>query len=87
VYAEEGYEASVSNLANVSLDTDGIFSDDSAGTQLATMTGDVASGYHASLSVGVDTTTAAGGGSGGGGMPGGAPPSGGTGDTTATTTA
>ena len=67
VYAEAGYEASVSNLANVSLTTDGIFSDDGAGTQLATVSGDVASGYHVSLSVAVDTTTAA----GGGGMSGG----------------
>ena len=31
VYAEEGYEASVSNLANVSLATDGVFGDDSGG--------------------------------------------------------
>ena len=30
VYAEDGYEASVSNLANVSLATDGVFGDDSA---------------------------------------------------------
>jgi protocatechuate 3,4-dioxygenase beta subunit len=79
VYAEPGYEASVSNLAGVSLETDGIFSDDGAGTQLATVTGDVASGYLVSLSVGVDTTTAAGGGSMSGG---GAPPSGGPGGTT-----
>lgn len=67
VYAEPGYEASVSNLANVSLDSDGIFADDGAGTQLATVTGDVAGGYHGSLSVAVDTSTAA----GGGGMVGG----------------
>ena len=85
----------MSNLAGVSLETDGIFADDGAGAQLATVTGDVASGYHASLSVGVDTTTAAGGGGMGGGggtppggsFPGGAPPSGGPGDATATTTA
>ena len=63
VYAEDGYEASVSNLANVSLAaTDGVFGDDSGATQLATITGDVASGYTIALSVGVDTTTAAGGG-------------------------
>ena len=74
VYAEDGYEASVSNLANVSLATDGVFGDDSAATQLATITGDVASGYTIALPVGVDTTTAAGGGTiGGGGGPGGGP--------------
>ena len=70
VYAEEGYEASVSNLANVSLATDGVFGDDSGATQLATMTGDVASGYTIALSVGVDTSTAAGGGTITGGGPG-----------------
>src|SRR4029077_6354684 len=75
VYAEQGYEASVSNLANVSLATDGVFGDDSAATQLATITGDVASGYTIALPVGVDTTTAAGGGTFDGGGPGG-PPSG-----------
>ena len=74
VYAEDGYEASVSNLANVSLATDGVFGDDSAATQLATIIGDVASGYTIALPVGVDTTTAAGGGTiGGGGGPGGGP--------------
>ena len=52
----------MSNLANVSLATDGVFGDDSGATQLATITGDVASGYTIALSVGVDTTTAAGGG-------------------------
>ena len=76
VYAEEGYEASVSNLANVSLATDGVFGDDSAATQLATITGDVASGYTIALSVGVDTTTAAGGGTITGGGPGGGGPGG-----------
>ena len=76
MYAEEGYEASVSNLANVSLATDGVFGDDSARTQLATITGDVASGYTIALSVGVDTTTAAGGGTITGGGPGGGGPGG-----------
>jgi protocatechuate 3,4-dioxygenase beta subunit len=53
VYAEDGYEASVSNLSKVSLDTDMVFSDDGAEHQLATVTGDVTSGYTVSLSVGV----------------------------------
>jgi protocatechuate 3,4-dioxygenase beta subunit len=71
VYAQEGYEQSVTNLSQVSLETDGIFSDDDAAGQLATMTGDVGSGYTASLTVGVDTGTTP----TGGGMGGGAPPS------------
>lgn len=82
VYAESGYEDSVQNLANVSLDTDGVFSDDGGESQLATVTGDVAGGYAISLPVGVDTTTENGGGGGsaptggGEGGPGGEPPSG-----------
>jgi protocatechuate 3,4-dioxygenase beta subunit len=62
VYAESGYEASVSNFARVSLAADGVFGDDGAATQLATITGDVSSGYTIALSVGVDTTTESGGG-------------------------
>jgi protocatechuate 3,4-dioxygenase beta subunit len=76
VYAEDGYEASVSNLSKVSLTSDNVFGDDGGVSQLATVTGDVASGYTVALNVGVDTTTEAG---GGGGTPpggGGAPPSG-----------
>lgn len=79
VYAESGYEASVSNLSQVTLSSDNVFGDDSGALQLATVTGDVSSGYTVSLNVGVDTSTSAGGGgsapSGGGG--GGTPPSGG----------
>jgi protocatechuate 3,4-dioxygenase beta subunit len=60
VYATEGYESSVSAFSRVSLQTDGIFADDTAGSQLATVTGDVDSGYAVALPVGVDTTTAAG---------------------------
>ncbi|MQM24851.1 intradiol ring-cleavage dioxygenase [Glycomyces albidus] len=78
VYAEEGYEQSVENLSQVSLESDGIFSDDGGASQLATVTGDVAGGYAIALAVGVDTATeaAAGGMSGGGGDggPGGTPP-------------
>lgn len=72
VFAEPGYEQSVSNLAQLSLATDGVFSDDGAAAQLATVTVDVANGYLATLAVGIDTTTAAGGGGGGpGSRPGG----------------
>ena len=57
VYAESGYEASVSNMERVSLTDDNVFSDDGGANQLATVTGYVRSGYRVSLTVGVDTTT------------------------------
>jgi len=78
VYAEEGYDASVANLAAVSLDTDGVFSD-GADLQTPTVTGSVSAGYTVAMSVAVDTTTEPGGigMAGGGGMGGGTPPSGG----------
>ena len=82
VYAQEGYEASVSNLSRVSLDGDNVFGDDGGASQLGTVTGDVDSGYTVTLAVGVDTTTTPSGGQlpGGGapsgaGGPGGPPPS------------
>jgi protocatechuate 3,4-dioxygenase beta subunit len=76
VYAQDGYEASVSNLARVSLDSDNVFGDDGGAGQLATVTGDVTSGYAVSLAVGVDTTTTpTAGGFGGGGRPPGRPTS------------
>ncbi|WP_374115812.1 intradiol ring-cleavage dioxygenase [Kineococcus sp. TRM81007] len=82
VYATSGYEQSVSNLANVTLASDNVFSDDSAATQLPTVTGDVTSGYALTLTVGVDTDTtptagaapSGGGGRTGGGGAGGTPP-------------
>ncbi|MGY1837685.1 3,4-dioxygenase subunit beta [Blastococcus sp. SYSU DS0510] len=73
VYATSGYESSVRTLAQVTLTGDGGFGDDGGGSQLATVTGDVASDYTVTLPVGVDTTTAPTGG-GTGGRPGGAPP-------------
>ena len=80
VYATTGYEASVANLAQITLDSDNVFGDDGAVHQLATVTGDVASGYVATLTVPVDTATEPTGGGapggGGGGAPGGARPSG-----------
>ncbi len=90
VYALPGYEASVGNLAQVSLQGDNVFGDDGGAAQLATVTGDATSGYAVSLEVGVDTTTAPTGGDrppgagGSDGAPsgapdGGAPPSGGPG--------
>jgi protocatechuate 3,4-dioxygenase beta subunit len=79
VYAQSGYEQSVGNLSQVSLDGDNVFGDDGGKRQLATVTGDVTSGLKVSLTVGVDTTTTP----TGGGAPGGAPPGGGPGGPTA----
>jgi len=66
VYAQEGYEDSVSNLAHVSLSSDNVFGDDGGARQLGTVTGDVDSGFTVLLAVGVDTTTAPSGGRTGG---------------------
>lgn len=79
VYATEGYESSVTNLARISLTTDNVFGEDGGESQLATMSGDVTGGYVATLNVGVDTTTEPTSGSapsapGGDGRPSGAPP-------------
>ncbi|WP_308282469.1 intradiol ring-cleavage dioxygenase [Pseudonocardia nigra] len=57
VYAQEGYEASVGNLAEVSLRDDNVFGDDGGASQLATVTGDVIRGYTVGLVAAVDTTT------------------------------
>jgi protocatechuate 3,4-dioxygenase beta subunit len=74
VYAEPGYEDSVDNLASLSLDTDNVFGDDGGVLQLASVTGDVAAGYTATLPVGIDTnTTPTGGQLDGDGRPSGAP--------------
>lgn len=50
VYATEGYDASVANLAAVSLDSDGVFSDGHS-LQMATVTGSVDDGYTITLNV------------------------------------
>ena len=77
VYGTSGYEASVSNLSQVSLDGDNVFGDDGGVSQLGAVTGSVDSGYTVSLAVAVDTGTtptagqAPGGAAGG---PGGSPP-------------
>lgn len=57
VYEQDGYDASVQNLARVSLDSDNVFGDDGGKSQLATVTGDVSTGYTVALAVGVDPTT------------------------------
>jgi protocatechuate 3,4-dioxygenase beta subunit len=50
VYATDGYEASVDNLARLSLDSDMVFADGHT-LQLATVTGSVGEGYVVSLNV------------------------------------
>jgi len=50
VYATDGYDQSVANLAGVSLDSDGIFSDGYS-LQMATVTGSVSDGYTVSLNI------------------------------------
>ena len=57
VYATTGYEQSAQNLGEVSLTTDGVFADDGAARQLATVTGSVDDGYTVKLAVRVDTST------------------------------
>ena len=52
VYATDGYEQSVSNLAQTSLDTDMVFSDGYK-SQLATVSGGVDDGIALKLNVGV----------------------------------
>ncbi len=58
VYAQPGYEQSVADLAQVSLERDSVFRDDAAVDQMGTVTGDVTSGLTVSLVVRIDTTTA-----------------------------
>ncbi|MBC9823229.1 intradiol ring-cleavage dioxygenase [Terrabacter sp. MAHUQ-38] len=53
VYATSGYEQSVGNLSQVSLERDNVFGDDAGVHQLATMSGSVSSGYTAALTIGV----------------------------------
>lgn len=85
VYALPAYAGSAENLAQLSLETDGIFAD-GLEQQLAELDGDAESGYAFTIDVPIDTTTAPesggmggmDGGGGGQGGPGGEPPAGGT---------
>ena len=52
VYASSGYSASVSNLAQISLATDNVFSD-GATLETPTITGSVSAGYALALTVGI----------------------------------
>ena len=79
VYATDGYSKSVTNMSQVTLATDNVFGDDSAATELATVTGSVSAGYVATLTIAVDPSGEESGGGAapsGGGGPGGTPPSG-----------
>ncbi|UOQ90091.1 intradiol ring-cleavage dioxygenase [Agromyces endophyticus] len=53
VYATSGYEQSVRNLAQTSLSRDMVFGDDGGIHQIASMSGSVANGYTAALTIGV----------------------------------
>ena len=53
VYATDGYGRSLANLSGLSLAGDGVFGDDGGIHQIATMSGSVAAGYTASLTIGV----------------------------------
>ena len=53
VYATAGYEQSVRNLSETSLSRDMVFGDDQGIHQIATMSGSVAAGYTAALTIGV----------------------------------
>lgn len=52
VYASTGYSQSVNNLAQISFATDNVFSDGTT-LEMATVSGSVAAGYAASLTVGI----------------------------------
>ena len=67
VYARSAYDGSAANLSDVTLESDGIFSD-SHEQQLATVSGSVSRGYTATIEVPIDLDTAnemSGGGGGG----------------------
>ncbi|NQX28192.1 3,4-dioxygenase subunit beta [Microbacteriaceae bacterium VKM Ac-2854] len=53
VYATAGYEQSVRNMQQTSLASDNVFGEDSGIHQIATMSGDAATGYTAALTIGV----------------------------------
>ncbi|UJP09301.1 hypothetical protein L2X99_12765 [Microbacterium sp. KUDC0406] len=58
VYATAGYERSVRNASQVTLTGDNVFSDDGGIHQIATMTGSIADGYTAALTIAVGRSPA-----------------------------
>lgn len=71
VYALPAYDGSAQNLSQMTLASDNVFGDDGGALQVATVTGDAASGFTAMLTARVDTTTAPSAGAAPGGGPGG----------------
>jgi protocatechuate 3,4-dioxygenase beta subunit len=69
VYALSAYDGSSQNLSQITLDSDSVFGEDGGELQIATVSGDLDTGYVASLVVRVDTTTEPSGGSAPGGRP------------------
>ena len=55
VYATEGYEVSITNLAQVTLESDNVFGEDSGVSQLGTVTGTIEDGLTVTLAVPVST--------------------------------
>ena len=53
VYATDGYSSSVRNLSRSSLQRDNVFGNDAGIHQIASMSGDVSSGYTSALTIGV----------------------------------
>ncbi|MET0303787.1 MAG: hypothetical protein ABW040_07030, partial [Microbacteriaceae bacterium] len=59
VYATSGYEQSVRNASQISLQSDNVFGDDGGIHQIATMAGSVSAGYTASLTIALTVRDAA----------------------------
>ena len=55
VYATTGYEQSITNLSQVTLQADNVFGDDAGIHQMPTVTGNLTAGYVATLTAPVDT--------------------------------
>ena len=68
VYGQAGYDGSVATFAQVSLETDNVFSDDAGASQLGTITGSYPDGFAIRLDVAVSPSTTP--------VPAGAPPGG-----------
>jgi protocatechuate 3,4-dioxygenase beta subunit len=51
VYATDGYDQSVENLSQISLESDNVFGDDGGVRELATVTGNASAGYAIALTV------------------------------------
>jgi hypothetical protein len=54
VFQQPGYESSVTNMSRITLATDMVFGDDNAAREMATVTGNVTSGYVAALTVSIN---------------------------------